>query len=123
MTTWSCPKRLVWAALFAMLLAIRSLAPAGFMPAFDKGAITIVACPDAGSGATAPMQSHGGHKSLHQSCPYASVSTYGALGPLAAFSLPAAEFALVLFVAGALLLIDRGERASRPPVRGPPIRA
>jgi hypothetical protein len=30
-----------------MLLALRVLAPAGFMPAFDHGAVTIVLCPDA----------------------------------------------------------------------------
>jgi hypothetical protein len=43
--------------LLALLLAVRLLSPAGFMPSFDRGTITIVACPDAAS-APAMMGHH-----------------------------------------------------------------
>ena len=108
--------------MFALLLAVRSLAPAGFMPAFDHGAVTIVVCPDAAG--AAPMAAHhrGEHKGFHQPCPYAAASAVGTL-PL--------EWAPLLGLAllGALLPIARlpcfatlrSER-ERPPTRGPPLR-
>lgn len=34
--------------LLALLLGLRLLTPTGFMPAFDHGAVTIVACPAVG---------------------------------------------------------------------------
>jgi hypothetical protein len=37
------PERMIWAALLALALALRLLTPAGFMPAFDRGAVSIVA--------------------------------------------------------------------------------
>jgi hypothetical protein len=113
--------RFAWAALFALLLAVRSLAPAGFMPAFDHGAVTIVACPDS---APAPAHHrHGGDdKRQHQSCPYAAASV-GVLG-MDWTPLPEAIlFAFALLLGRAFLFVERQAVRERPPSRGPPLPA
>ena len=96
-------------------------APAGFMPAFDGGAVTIVACPDAAP--ATPMHHHGDHKSFHQPCSYAAAGALGALGndwaPLAAVVL----FAAALLLGRTFLFIERHATRERPPLRGPPISA
>ena len=116
--------RSICAALLALLLSVRLLAPAGFMPSFDHGAVTIVACPDADPGAAPMAAHHDGHsKKLHQPCPYASASGFGSLSP----DLPMLLGVLVL--AGALLLgrtfqfLERHRTHERPPLRGPPLPA
>jgi hypothetical protein len=113
------------AALLALLLALRVLTPAGFMPAFERGAVTIVACPDWEPPA-APMAGHHHHspKKLHQSCPYASASALGGLAgdqPL----LPALlALGLALLLPGRAFSFPERHRAhDRPPPRGPPILA
>jgi hypothetical protein len=116
--------RSICAALLALLLGVRLLAPAGFMPSFDHGAVTIVACPDADGGVVPMAAHHEGHsKKLHQPCPYASASGLGALAP----DLPLLAGVLVLSVALLLgrtfLFLDRHRRYERPPLRGPPIPA
>jgi hypothetical protein len=116
--------RSICAALLALLLGVRLLAPAGFMPSFDHGAVTIVACPDADGGVVPMAAHHEGHsKKLHQPCPYASASGLGALAP----DLPVLAGVLVLSVALLLgrtfLFLDRHRRYERPPLRGPPIPA
>ncbi|MGE5562625.1 MAG: hypothetical protein ACM3ZV_04870 [Bacillota bacterium] len=103
-----------------LLLALRSLAPAGFMPAFDHGALTIVACPDAPS----PMHHHGEQKSLHQPCPYAAAAGLHAVAPdwqplATAFSF----FAVALLLGRTFLFVVRHDRRERPPAIGPPIAA
>jgi hypothetical protein len=115
--------RIAWAALFALLLAVRSLAPAGFMPAFDHGAVTIVACPDAQGSAPMPVHGHGEHKSFHQPCPYAAASALGALplewAPLLGLVMLAA---LLLASPPPASVLVHAVRA-RPPTRGPPFSA
>lgn len=116
--------RSAWAAVFALLLALRLLAPAGFMPAFDHGGVAIVLCPDSAPDVTPMSAHHNDHsKKLHQTCPYASASGLGSL---------AADFRLlddVLILAVALLLgrtflfLERSNAHERPPLRGPPIPA
>jgi hypothetical protein len=117
------PIRFAWAALFALLLAVRSLAPAGFMPSFEHGAVTIVACPDA-----APVVHHhhhpADHSVAHQPCPYAAASSLGALGPdWMPLLLPALFFAVALLLGRTFLFIERQVRHGRPPAIGPPIPA
>ena len=126
MRTAATLTRTTGAALLALLIAVRLLAPAGFMPSFDHGAVAIVACPDADTDAgAAPMAAHheGHSKKLHQPCPYAAASGIGSL---------AAEFgALVdlLILSAALLLgrtflfLERSTSHERPPLRGPPLPA
>jgi hypothetical protein len=115
-----------WAALFALLLALRLLSPAGFMPEFRAGAVTIIACPDADLVSIAhhgAAAHHHGKKAPHQPCPYASASANG----IAAADLPLLVGALLAGVA--LLLgrpsafIERHRRHRRPPLRGPPLPA
>ena len=118
------PARTICAALLALLIAVRLLAPAGFMPSFDRGAVTIVACPDADPGAAPTSVHHHGHsKQLHQPCPYAAAS---GLGPHPAHLAPLIG---VLILSAALLLgrtylfVERHLAHERPPLRGPPLPA
>jgi hypothetical protein len=109
--------------LFALLLAVRSLAPAGFMPAFDHGAVRIVACPDA-----APVMGHHHHSTdhgaLHQPCPYAAASSVGALGPdWPPLLLAVVFFAVALLLGRTFLFVERHARHERPPAIGPPVPA
>ncbi|HEY7005315.1 MAG TPA: DUF2946 family protein [Sphingomicrobium sp.] len=118
------PIRFAWAMLFALLLAVRSLAPAGFMPAFEHGAVTIVACPDASPTAMAMHHHHpADHKSAHQPCPFAAASALGAVGPDWA-PLPAVAFFGAALVLGRTFpFVQLHSRRERPPLRGPPIPA
>ncbi len=118
--------RFVWAILFALQLAVRSLAPAGFMPAFDHGAVTIVACPDAAAPVLPTMHHHhqpGDHNLAHQPCPYASASGLGALGADWSALLIYAFFAIALLLGRTFMFVERHGRRDRPPSRGPPLRA
>jgi hypothetical protein len=117
------PTRFAIAALLALLLALRSLAPAGFMPAFDHGAVTIVACPDA-----VPAMHHhhhpADHSSAHQPCPYAAAASLGALGPdWAPLLIPVVFFAVALLLGRTFLFIERQTSRERPPAIGPPLPA
>ncbi len=107
--------------VFALLLALRSLAPPGFMPAFDHGAVTIAACPDAAPVGSMHMHHHGDHQSSHQPCPYASASAVGALGADWTPLLAAAFFAVALLLGRTFLFVERQGRRHRPPSRAPPI--
>ena len=111
-------------ALLALLLAVRSLAPAGFMPAFDHGAVTLVPCPDAEPAMWGMHHHHPGDHSLaHHQCPYASAAGLGALGrdwmPLLALPF----FAAALLLGRTFLFIERQSARDRPPAIGPPIPA
>jgi len=112
--------RFLLAALIALLLTLGSLGPAGFMPAFDRGVVTIVACPGAGS-QTAPMHHQKGRKSPHQPCPYASAASSGALWADWAPVLAALVFATALLLGHSFLFVERHSRRERPPLRAPPI--
>jgi hypothetical protein len=117
--------RSICAALLALLLAVRLLAPAGFMPSFEHGAVTIVACPDADGGAL-PVSAHhhdGHSKKLHQPCPYASASGLGALAPDLPLLAGVLIFAAALLLGRTFLFLERHRTRDRPPLRGPPIPA
>jgi hypothetical protein len=120
------PTRVACAALFALILALRLLTPAGFMPAFDHGTVTIVACPDAEPAPPMNMAGHHHHhdpKKLHQACPYASAAGLGGL--LADIALLAALLAvgLALLLGRSFRFLERQRAHERPPLRGPPIPA
>jgi hypothetical protein len=116
--------RTTWAALLLLVLALRLLTPAGFMPAFDQGAVTIVPCPDADGAIAFGTLHHHGHKSpkhVHQQCPYAAASAPGLLD---------ADFAglgALLLLGAAALLLGRPynflehRTHDRPPQRAPPL--
>jgi len=116
--------RSICVALLALLLAVRLLAPAGFMPSFDHGAVTIVACPDAELG-VAPMAAHhhGHSKQLHQPCPYAAASGVGSLAADWAPVIGVLILAAALLLGRTYLFIERNRTHERPPLRGPPLAA
>ena len=126
MRSASAPARAACAVLLALLLALRSLAPAGFMPSVEHGRIAIVICPDAEPIAAMPPMAHHDHRQhdkVHQPCPFAAASATAALGRALGPLLD------ILIVAGALLLgralvlpVGNASRI-RPPSRGPPLPA
>src|ERR1041385_5771803 len=84
MTATTNPIRFAWAALFALLLALRLLGSTGYMPATEHGSIAIVACPDADVNAPLALGAmhhhhHGPAKHNHNLCPYAAAGALGAL--------------------------------------------
>jgi hypothetical protein len=117
------PTRAMWAGLLALVLALRLLTPAGFMPAFEHGSVAIVVCPDVDPAAAMSTHHHGDRKKLYHSCPYAAASALGT------FSANAPVVAATLKVDPALLLgrtflfLDKSRSHERPPLRGPPLPA
>src|SRR4051794_3353379 len=85
----SAGRRVMLSALVALVLAVRLLSPAGFMPSFAGGAVTIVMCPDADvHGSTAGHQ-HDHGKTHQQPCPYAAATSAGSLPTGVSAILPA----------------------------------
>jgi hypothetical protein len=118
--------RAACAVVLALLLALRSLAPAGFMPAFEHGRIAIVICPDAEPIAAMPPMAHHDHRQhdkLHQPCPFAAASATGALDRDLVLLLDALILAGALLLGRALVLPVRNVSQVRPPSRGPPLPA
>jgi hypothetical protein len=116
----------LFAAMLALLLAVRLLSPAGFMPAFDNGQVTIVACPDAGGAAPTAAVTHHHHgdgKAAHQQCPYAAGSAPDALGSDFAPLVALLVFAAALLLGRTFVFIERNGALKRPPSRAPPISA
>ena len=114
--------RSIWALALALVLALRLVTPAGFMPAVEHGRLTIVICDDGGG--PAPVHHHHGKTARHhEPCPYTSLSAFGAAD---------AEFTPVLASPPAIASLPQwAARASffgrrsheRPPLRGPPLPA
>jgi hypothetical protein len=120
--------RFVCAALLALLLGLRLLGATGFMPGLERGAVTIVACPDADANAPLAIDvahhHHGHSKHKHDGlCPYASASSLGALGAEFGTLLAVAVFAAALLLGCIPLFLDRTHLRERPPSRGPPLPA
>ena len=116
-----------WLFVLSLLaiFAVRLVTPAGFMPAFDGGSVTIVTCPDAGA-VEQPMAGHhhdGHSKKLHQPCPYAAASGLGALAADVEFLVAVLAFAVALLLGRTFLFLERSRAHERPPLRGPPIPA
>jgi hypothetical protein len=113
-------QRLTICGLLACLIGLRVLTPAGFMPAFDKGRLTIVACPDDN-----PVLLGGHHhhpaRQAHEHCPFAALASLGAVGP----DTPALAGPIAVQPEAAADL-HRGAppeiaTRQRPPARGPPL--
>lgn len=111
--------------LLALLLALRLLSPAGFMPQFEHGSVTIVACPDYDPPPTAmamPGHHHHDTNKHFKACPYAAAAG-------AATSAELAILAALVLVAAAFLLgrstnfLERHRTRERPPSRAPPATA
>jgi len=118
----SLATRAILGALLALVLALRLLSPAGFMPAFDHGSVTIVACPDYAPAPPMAHHHHGDSKNDHPPCPYAAGA---AAGTLADFFLVAAValFGAALILGRTFRFLERHRDRERPPLRGPPLPA
>ena len=118
--------RSAWAAMLALVLALRLLTPAGFMPSFEQGRIAVVPC-DGIVAAPPPMKMahHDGHqhgKAGHQPCPYAAGASPASL-PLDSFAgiePPLISATTLAAFAAAFFLRSRQDR---PPSTGPPAAA
>lgn len=115
--------RAAMAALLALVLALRLLTPAGFMPTFEHGAVTIVACPDFAPAPAAPMHHGGDHKKAQSPCPYAGATTFGGLGDCVAILSTMLLVGAVLLLGRQFSFLDRHRTHDRPPLRGPPFPA
>ena len=123
MKTTPLARLLIVAALLGLTLSLRLLTPAGFMPAFERGAVRIVACPG-DDWPSAPLAHHhlpGGHGKLHEQCPFAAGSA-SALGERVALpqttTVPPAELLAYSYSA-----VAENRAHERPPLRGPPLPA
>ncbi len=113
-----------FALAFALILAVRLLTPAGFMPAFEHGSVTIVACPDGDGGAVPSSHHHGRPKKLHQPCPYASASSLAGLGPdFTPLLIGVLVVGLALLLGRPFQFLERSRARERPPLRAPPLPA
>jgi len=120
------PVGYAWALLFALMLSLRLIGSAGYMPALDHASLTLIACPDAELNAplALPAMHHHGHMHHnHSICPYAEAA---ALGATEANYVP---LVAILVIGMALLLgrpfafIERQNGRDRPPAIGPPLPA
>jgi hypothetical protein len=122
----SALRRSAVAALLALLLGLRLLGAAGYMPAVEHGSLTIIVCPDADVDAPLAVDvahHHHGPKHKHSVCPYASASSLGALGADFRIFLAGLIFAAALLLGRTFLFLERNSRRARPPSRAPPIPA
>lgn len=123
------PAGFIWAALFVLLLALRTIGTTGYMPAVDHGRLSIVVCPDADPDAPLALGAghhhhHGKTDHRHPQCPYAAAASLGALGNHWAPLLAAFLFAAALSLLGPMLAsVYQEARRERPPTRGPPLPA
>lgn len=115
--------RVTCAALLALILALRLLTPAGFMPAFDRGAVAIVLCPDADLSPAMAAHHQGHSKNLHQPCSYASAAGHDAVALDFAELIGASIAALALLLGRNSTVIEPRRAYERPPPRGPPLLA
>jgi hypothetical protein len=118
----------MWAAAFALLLALRVVASTGLMPAFDHGQVTIIACPDADDSTPLAIgdghhHHHGNTAHQHPACPYAAASWLSLVGNDYAPLWLAAIIAFALLAPIAMAAPVAKRRHLRPPLRGPPLPA
>ena len=116
--------RAAWAVMLALVLAMRLVTPAGFMPSFDQGRLTVVECPGSTSMPMPPMSGmDDSQKKVCQSCPHGTATGAGLVDaqPLLA---PAENYPTAMPRVGTLwsLPLRSGEH-ERPPAIGPPIPA
>ena len=128
MSTAKSSAKLVWTALLALLLGLRLVASAGYMPSVDKGRLTLMLCPDGEWTAPAPAMAgmahdHGSNHAHHQQCPY----SLAAATPVASGdSAPLLPLPLLVFgLLGTVVLVPLAcrSRFDRPFSTGPPIPA
>src|SRR5438445_9437171 len=127
MTRYSAFRRSAVAALLALLLGLRLLGAAGYMPAFEHGSMTIIVCPDADVDAPLAINvahhHHGQSKHAHGVCPYASATSLGTLGVDFGALVGVLIFAAALLLGRTFRILERNRLRTRPPSRAPPLPA
>jgi hypothetical protein len=126
MRTAAHPVRSAWALLFALMLSLRLLGSAGYMPALEHGSLTLVACPDAELNAplALPTMHHRGHaQHAHSICPYAAAAALGATDIGFVPLLAALLVGMALLLGRTFAFVERHNRRDRPPAIGPPLPA
>ena len=113
----------MWACLLAAILVLRLLTPAGFMPVFEGGRLTIVACPDASPAAPSPAHHHGDAGKTPHSCAYATASGLGSLTPDPVTLPEPLLLGAAMVLLSAWLFAARSRVPERPPSTGPPFAA
>ena len=116
--------RFAWAMLLSLVLAMRLVTPSGFMPAFERGQLTIIECPGSGSVPMAPMSGmRHGHGKTCETCPHAT-ATGGGLIDTAPLALAIASFTSAPIIDGHVVSVPyRWGEHEHPPATGPPITA
>ncbi len=117
----SIPIRVALALLLAAILAVRSLVPAGYMPKFDRGSVSVIVCPDGGMMGGMPMHHSGDPKSMHEQCPYAGASALGGMPPQWPAELATEIPQLLRLLGRTSVRIEFKTAFERPPPIGPPI--
>lgn len=120
------PVRSAWALLFALMLSLRLLGSAGYMPAVDHGTLTLIACPDAELNAplALPAMHHHGHVHHdHGICPYAAAAALGATGAIYVPLVTVLLGGMALLLGRPFAFIERQNGRDRPPAIGPPLPA
>jgi hypothetical protein len=116
--------RTLLAVLLTAILAVRLLTPAGFMPSFEGGAVSIVVCPDEAPLPTMSHHHHGGtSKKLSQPCPFAASAGMGALAADFVPLLGVLVLAVALLLGRTFLFVERHRVREWPPSQGPPLHA
>jgi hypothetical protein len=120
------PVRSAWALIFALMLSLRLLGSAGYMPVLEHGSLTLLVCPDADLNAPlalGTMHHHRHMRHAHNVCPYAAAAALGAVGndyiPLVAVLL----VGMALLLGRAFLFVQLQHNRERPPAIGPPLPA
>jgi len=131
MSTARSSMKLAWAALLALLLGLRIIACAGYMPSVENGRLTLMLCPDgewtapaAAMPAMAGMDhDHGSKQAHHQQCPYAVAAAipFASGDSVPLLPLPLLVFAVLSTAFLAPLALR--SRFERPFSTGPPIPA
>lgn len=117
-----------WLAGFALLLAIRLIGSAGYMPMVEHGRLTVMLCPDGEWTATAPAmpgmdRDHGSKPAHHQQCFYAAATAIPFTNANSAPLLLSILLAFAFLVARTLPSLPRSDRLERPHSTGPPLPA
>jgi hypothetical protein len=115
----------IWTPLFALLVTLRVIASAGYMPMVEQGHLTVALCPDGEWTANAmpAMDHHGGKPKHHQKCPYAAAAATPFATGDAAPQFPLLPLSFPFVAASALSSFAFTAPFERPYSTGPPLRA
>jgi hypothetical protein len=111
------------ALILAATLLLRVLVPAGFMPVFEQGRVSLALCSGYGPVVAKPMH-HGGHhmpaQQTQSPCAFADLAlpVLGGVDPL--ILAEALAFVAILALLLAVVATPRTPARLRPPLRAPP---